>query len=40
VRRRAHVLGPAGARTDPVLAPADEAWTFGAGGWRPVPGAA
>jgi len=34
VRRRVHVLGPPGARRDPVLAPADETWTFDAGGWR------
>src|SRR5215218_676388 len=34
VRRRALVLGPAEARHDPVLAPADETWALGAGGWR------
>jgi DNA repair exonuclease SbcCD nuclease subunit len=34
VRRRALVLGPAEARHDPVLAPDDETWALGAGGWR------
>jgi predicted phosphodiesterase len=34
VRRRVHVLGPPPAGPDPVLAPEQETWTFGAGGWR------
>jgi predicted phosphodiesterase len=39
VRRRVQVLGPPAAQRDPVLAPADETWTFGADGWRVAPGA-
>lgn len=33
VRRRAQVLGPPPAGKDPVLAPADETWTYGSEGW-------
>jgi predicted phosphodiesterase len=40
VRRRVRPLGPSAGERDPVLAPADETWTFGEGGWRPVPAAA
>ena len=34
VRRRVHVLGPPPAAGAPVLAPADETWTYAGGGWR------
>jgi hypothetical protein len=40
VRGRVHVLGPPAVQRDPVLAPADETCTFGAGGWRLAPRAA
>ena len=33
VRRRVHELGGPAAQADPVLAPADETWTFDAAGW-------
>jgi predicted phosphodiesterase len=37
VRRRVEALGPPPAGPDPVLAPADETWTFDAGEWRRAP---
>lgn len=36
VRRRVQVFGPPATERSPVLAPADEAWTFRDGEWRPA----
>jgi predicted phosphodiesterase len=36
-RRRVSVLGPRVTPHDPVLATADETWTFAGGAWRPDP---
>lgn len=40
VRRRVHRLSGPAVEREPVLAPADETWTFSAGRWRRAPGAA
>jgi predicted phosphodiesterase len=37
VRRHAHALGPPAGERDPVLAPADETWTYDGAGWTRAP---